>query len=69
MKTGNLAHDAACLSADGACQVAIAAAAGNQATVRAADVTRVRAYIASALATGIPHGQYFPALRSLGQYS
>jgi hypothetical protein len=65
VRTGNAAHNAACLAADAVYQSAIAGTP-TMAVPHAADITRVRAYRASALANGIPDGQYVAAFRELG---
>jgi hypothetical protein len=62
----NKTHEAACISAEGTRQQEIAAAAGNQSAVRAAELKFYRALVASAVSTGQPSAQFYPALRDLG---
>jgi hypothetical protein len=65
-KTGNQNHDAACVAAEGARQIATAAAS-SQSAVIVADIAFHRAVIASAKANGLPIPEpSISALRSLG---
>jgi hypothetical protein len=67
MRSGVPAHDAACNLAEGARQVAVAAAA-TQAAVRAAEITYYRAVVASCRTNNSSSGieQPLQALRELG---
>ena len=66
IQSGNRTHDTTCLIAEGVRQVAVAAAAGNQATAAAAEIVFYRACRASAMANGIQEGQFSTALKELG---
>jgi len=65
--SSNLVHNLAVAQAEGIRQVAVAAAAGNQASVRSAEVTFHTTCRSSALATGVSPSVHIYALRSLGQ--
>jgi hypothetical protein len=52
VQTGNATHDAACAAALTTCNQAIAAAAGNSASIKTAEQTYYRAVVKSALANG-----------------
>jgi hypothetical protein len=64
-KSGNKNHDDAVNAAEGARQVAVAAAA-TQAAVASAEVAFYRAALASAKANGVGIEPFVAALRSLG---
>jgi hypothetical protein len=59
-------HNLAVQQAKGVRQVAVAAAAGNRATINTAEVTFYRTVCRSALATGISPAAAMAALRELG---
>lgn len=65
-KSGVKAHDDTCNASEMTRQSAVAAATGNQATIRAAEITHYRACLASALANGVQGGVFVDALRTLG---
>jgi hypothetical protein len=65
IRTGNAAHDAACLTAENTRQGAMVNATQDQ--VRAAEIVFYRAVIASAKANGVPpNASVIQALRDLG---
>jgi hypothetical protein len=65
-QSGKKAHDDACNLSEMTRQGAVAAAAGNQATVRTAEIVHYRACLASALANGNQPGCFIRALQDLG---
>ena len=65
-KSGNRVHDDACNLSEMTRQGAVATAAGNQATVKAAEIVHYRACVASALANGCSPGASIRALMDLG---
>jgi hypothetical protein len=65
-KSGNRTHDDTCNFSEMNRQAAVAAAAGNQVTVRAAEIVHYRACLASAIANGLQAGAFVAALRDLG---
>jgi hypothetical protein len=60
------AHNLAVQAAEGVRQVAVAAAAGNRATINSAETTFYRTVVRSALSTGISPAGAMQALRELG---
>jgi hypothetical protein len=62
----NHTHNVNVAAAEGVRQVAVAAAAGNVASIRSAEVTFHQACKASALANGVSPSVHIWALRSLG---
>ena len=66
IQSGNRTHDATCLLAEGTMQVAVAAAAGNQASMNAATIAYFRTLRSSAIANGVGAEQFSSALRELG---
>lgn len=65
-KGENRVHNDTCNLSEGTRQGACAAAAGNQATVKAAEIIFYRACLASALANGVQSGAFVRALQDLG---
>jgi hypothetical protein len=65
VQTGNFTHDMTVAAAEGVRQAAIAVAAGNQATVRTADIVHYRACLASAIANKCATSVFVTALREL----
>lgn len=65
-KTGNAAHDATVLAAEGARQAAVNVAGVSQATANTATVTFYRACLASKITNGLDAGNELIALRTLG---
>ena len=65
-KSGNLTHDNTCNLSEMTRQGACAAAAGNQATVKAAEIIFYRGCLASALANNCQPGAFIRALQDLG---
>jgi hypothetical protein len=66
VKTGIKAHDDTCSAAEGVRQTAVAAAGGNQATVRQVEITFYRTCLTSAIANNCGVITFMGALRSLG---
>jgi hypothetical protein len=66
--TGNATHDATVTAAEGVRQTAVAAAAGNQASVRTADIAFHRSVVTSCIANNSSSGLQpsMQALRELG---
>jgi hypothetical protein len=64
-QSGNKAHDQNCNLAETTRQVAVAAAAGNQATIKAAEITFFRTCRDSAIANGCSPSVFINAIRSL----
>ena len=64
VKTGIVAHDAACAVAESIRQSAVAGA--SQAAVKAAEIICYRAIISSCRAQGLPFSNFMAALRDLG---
>jgi hypothetical protein len=65
-KGENRVHNDACNLSEGTRQSAVAAATGNQATIRTAEIAHYRACVASALANGVQSGAFVRALQDLG---
>jgi hypothetical protein len=65
VQTGNFTHDMTVRAAEGVRQAAVAGAAGNQATARAADIVHYRACLASAIANKCATDVFVSALREL----
>jgi hypothetical protein len=65
-KTGVKAHDDNLAAAEGVRQVAIVAAAGSVASIKAADIAYHRSARTSAIANGCSPSQFADALRELG---
>jgi hypothetical protein len=65
-KSGNRPHDDVCNLSEMQRQAAVAANAGNQAGVRAAEIVHYRACLASAIANGLQAGAFVAALGDLG---
>jgi hypothetical protein len=64
-QSGKKAHDDACNLSEMTRQSAVAAAAGNAATVRTAEITHYQNCLASAVANGVQPGCFITALRYL----
>lgn len=64
-KSGNVAHDNTCNASEAARQTAVAAATGNQATIRTAEITHYQNCLASAIASGLQPGVFIRALMDL----
>ena len=65
-KGENRQHNDTCNLSEGTRQGAVATAAGNQATVKAAEISFYRACLASAIANGCQPGVFIRALMDLG---
>jgi len=65
-KGENRVHNDACNLSEMTRQSAVAAATGNQATIRAAEVVHYRACVASAIANNCQSGAFVRALQDLG---
>jgi hypothetical protein len=65
-RSGNTVHDSACNLSEMTRQGAVAAAIGNQATIRTAEIVHYRACLASALANNCQPGVFIRALMDLG---
>jgi hypothetical protein len=64
-KSGNIAHDNACNLSEGTRQSAVAAATGNQATIRTLEIAHYRGCLASAIANNCQPGAFIRALQDL----
>jgi hypothetical protein len=62
----NKIHQAACVAAESNRQVAVAAANGSAAIVKAAEVAFYRAIVASCQANNLPFANFTYALQNLG---
>lgn len=65
-QTGNKNHDDAIAKVESARQIAVAAAAPAQSTVKTADIAFYRAGLASAIANSVNPSAFGQALRDLG---
>ena len=65
-KGENRVHNDACNLSEGTRQSAVAAAIGNQATIKAAEIIFYRSCLASALANNCQPGAFIRALQDLG---